>query len=667
MGALAPWFLAGTAAVGVPLYLHLLRRHRSDPRPFSSLMFFERRIESSVRRRRLRHLLLLALRVALVALLALAFADPFISRPAANAASHKLLLAVIDHSFSMRAGSRLADARREALSVLAVRKASEPAEVMTLGAHFRALAGPTDDAAALRAAVESVQPGDSRASFGELARALRLIAEDARAPVELHLFSDMQRSAMPTNFRDLVLPPNVSLVPHVVGPAAAPNWTVQSVDAPGQVWESSKTPVRALIAGYHTPAATRTASLTINGKVIAIRNVEVPANGRAMVDFPSLAVPYGLSRCTVKIDSADSLPADDEFVFGVVRSDPERVLFVHEPDDSRSPLYFGAALESAAQGAFKFEAVSTENLAGVKPSDYAFVVLSDVPSLPQPFAAYLLEYVRRGGSVLVAAATSAARSPTIPIFGGNVLGSVDYARDGARFVTVGQADRSHPSVRNADGWRGVKFYFAVRVNDANARVIVRLADQTPVLLEKNVGAGRVLLLASGLDNLSNDFPLHPAFVPFVEQTARYLSGLERQGGSQVVGSSVELRTGRGAASAVEVTGPAGRQALSLNQAASSQLFPLTRAGFYEFRRASGPPDLVGVNPDRRESDLAAMPQDLMSLWRGGNGRIEQAGETAPRQMRPYELWWYVMLLVLIIAVAESLVAGRYLRGLGEEP
>src|SRR5215471_6983187 len=115
MGLLSPWFLAGAAAAALPVYLHLLRRHRADPRPFSSLMFFERRTQSSIKHRRLRYLVLLSLRVAFLLLLALAFADPFIRRPAANPARDKMLLLVIDNSFSMRAGSRLADARRESL------------------------------------------------------------------------------------------------------------------------------------------------------------------------------------------------------------------------------------------------------------------------------------------------------------------------------------------------------------------------------------------------------------------------------------------------------------------------------------------------------------------------------------------------------------------------
>src|ERR1700733_14264334 len=118
MGFLSPWFLAAAGLAGLPVYLHLLRRHRAEAQPFGSLMFFERRTQSSIKHRRLRHLLLLSLRIAILLLVALAFANPFIKRPASGLGGNKLILLVVDNSFSMRAGPRLADARRAALSVL---------------------------------------------------------------------------------------------------------------------------------------------------------------------------------------------------------------------------------------------------------------------------------------------------------------------------------------------------------------------------------------------------------------------------------------------------------------------------------------------------------------------------------------------------------------------
>src|ERR1700739_2973985 len=118
MGFLAPWFLTGLAALGVPVFVHLLRKHVTTPRPVSSLMFFERGTQSSTRHKRLRHFLLFALRSALVFLVVLAFASPFVRRPAAGTNGH-LQMIVLDNSFSMRAGTRFTDAKRRALSLLA--------------------------------------------------------------------------------------------------------------------------------------------------------------------------------------------------------------------------------------------------------------------------------------------------------------------------------------------------------------------------------------------------------------------------------------------------------------------------------------------------------------------------------------------------------------------
>ncbi len=174
----------------------------------------------------------------------------------------------------------------------------------------------------------------------------------------------------------------------------------------------------------------------------------------------------------------------------------------------------------------------------------------------------MLRYVQAGGSVWIAEGTAAAHSTRVPVFGGSVLDSHDYSRTGDRYLNVSDADPSHPSVEKADRWSGVKFYFAVKVDPGDARVIAHLTDGTPLLLEKKIGEGSVLLFASGLDNLTNDFPLHPVFVPFVEQTALYLSGIERRSGARVVDSFLELRSSKEQSVGVEVIDPEGRSARS---------------------------------------------------------------------------------------------------------
>jgi hypothetical protein len=195
----------------------------------------------------------------------------------------------------------------------------------------------------------------------------------------------------------------------------------------------------------------------------------------------------------------------------------------------------------------------------------------------------------------------------------------------------------------------------------------------PLLLDKKIGEGRVLVLTSGLDNLTNDFPLHPTFVAFVEQTARYLSATERPASARTVDSFFDLRTAReqepGQELGVEVVDPDGHRPLSLTEASTTQSLRLSRAGFYQVRLANGREDVVGVNPDRRESNLDVLPDDVMALWRGNakssTPTVSTAGNTAQEDER-VPLWWYIMLLVLTAALAESWLAGRYLSTRREE-
>jgi hypothetical protein len=667
MGFFNPWFLLGLAALGLPVYIHLLRRHVTTPLPFSSLMFFERGIQSSTRHQRLRYLLLFALRTALLLLLVLAFANPFIRRASAGA-NDKLLLLVVDDSFSMQAGSRFADAKQAALQVLASRPRSQSADVMALGGRLAILTQPIQDEAALRSAVESIQPGDARANLGELAQGVRALVESVHMPVELHLFSDMQKTGMPANFVDMALPASVSVVLHPVGGAATPNWTVESIHFPAQLADPKdprKSRVQAVIAGYGTPAAARTVTLEVNNKTIATRKVNLPPDGRATVEFTPLDVPYGLNHCAIRIDSADGFPADDVSVFAVKRSDPERVLFVHQASDTRSPAYFGAALGAATQAGFILQAIDSDKATDIDPSKYAFVVLSDAVALPSIFENALLRYVRSGGGVLIAAGTSAAHHARIPIYGEYSSDARSYTRNG--YATVGDTDLTH-AVMNGTGWADLKIYYVAGVAALHARLIARLTDGTPLLLEKQVGEGHVLLFASGFDGLTNDLTVRPAFVPFVDRAARYLSGSDDVSGSRLVDSVVPLRTqaGNPSSTGVEIIGPDGHRALSLTEAATAQSFQLTRAGFYRIRLANGKDALIGVNPDRRESNLEPIAPDLLALW--GKGSATPAASSAYVQAKntAHSIWWYVMLLVLVAAVAESIVASRYLGTQREE-
>jgi hypothetical protein len=202
----------------------------------------------------------------------------------------------------------------------------------------------------------------------------------------------------------------------------------------------------------------------------------------------------------------------------------------------------------------------------------------------------------------------------------------------------------------------------IRVDPGQSRVIARLTNQVPLILEKQVGEGRVLVFTSTFDKISNDLPLHASFVPFVEETARYLGGQQDQSTNVAVDSYIELRSAKEHSASVEVVDPDGQHPLSLKEATTATSFQVSREGYYEIHRTNGRQEFVAVHADRRESDLTPVPQETLDLWRNTGRGTETSGPggTSENQARPWSLWRYALLLVLITAIIESVIASRYL-------
>jgi hypothetical protein len=661
MGFFTPWFLGGMIAVGLPVWLHLLKKHRSTPLPFSSLMFFEQHTQSSIKHKRLRYLVLFALRTLLILLLALAFAHPYITRKmAANQRTGEVTVLAIDNSLSMRAGDRLAQAKQAAKSVIGGLRPGQRAQVLAFGSRVQAMSEVTDDHTSLNAGVDAIDGSDARTSFAELTRSARSIAQTLHLPLHMHVYSDMQQSGMPSNFNDLRLNADVRLEPHVLAAKSVPNFTVDNVVASRRVYDGGKKRVLATVSGFATQKASRTVSLLLNDRVIETKTVEVPEGGRASVEFFSLEVPYGRNKGAVKIDSADSLPADDKFYFSVERADPRHALFVHEPDETRALLYFKAALEASGQSAFAIDPATPDQTANLSASKYAFVVLSDVGSIPATFESELRKYVEGGGAVLMALGRMSVNRSKVPLAGTSIAGTRYVGREGDLFQTAAWLDSSHPTIQQDNRWDDVKFYRAIRVDPGSARVAARLSDETPLVVDQPVGGGHIVIFASTFDNIDNDFPVHASFVPFVGQTAGYLARLDSGPASVPVDTFAELRDSKEKGAAVDVVDPKGDRVLSLDEATKAQNIQFTQSGFYDIRRPNGRNELVAVNTDRRESDLSPATPETLTLWQNTASGAAGPGGTTANEPRPLSLWWYVMLAVLALTIAESLLGNRHL-------
>ncbi|HEX5831830.1 MAG TPA: BatA domain-containing protein, partial [Gemmatimonadaceae bacterium] len=198
MTFLAPAFLFALAAVALPILLHLLQRERREPVVFPSLMFLQRIPHQAVRRQRLKHLLLLALRCLVLALLAFAFARPFLRGrlPLAGASrgGGRELVLLLDRSASMGFGERWVRAQGEARRVVEGLGGDDRATLVLFDASAAVVAPATDDRAVLLAALASARPGAAGTRYAPALRlAQQRLAESERPRREVVLVTDFQR------------------------------------------------------------------------------------------------------------------------------------------------------------------------------------------------------------------------------------------------------------------------------------------------------------------------------------------------------------------------------------------------------------------------------------------------------------------------------------------
>ncbi len=127
MGFLAPLFLAGLLAVGLPLWLHRFARDTRTKQPFASLMLLEQSQIQQSREHTLKYWLLLALRILLLLLIALTFAQPVLPwrTPPLEAQDRKLHVIVMDTSLSMQQGDHWQKAVEKAQALIGAMKPAD--------------------------------------------------------------------------------------------------------------------------------------------------------------------------------------------------------------------------------------------------------------------------------------------------------------------------------------------------------------------------------------------------------------------------------------------------------------------------------------------------------------------------------------------------------------
>ena len=655
MTLLAPAFLLGLLAVGLPVWLHRLSSSNPNRQPFSSVMFLEPGEPRRVLAKKLQYWLLLALRVALLALLALAFAGLALRGAAQDSAAETagLHVIVMDLSASMGHGDRWARAEAAAGAVIGQLGADDAAQLLAAGRTVEVAAGPTLDRGAVRRAAAALQPGPFALDYGQLMRSVDSLVRTVEQPVTVHLVTDAQRTSLPARFADLAPRTPLELVIHDVSAVGESNWSLD-----GLVWSAVSGDFIASLRSYAGEDVQRTVTLRLNGVPVAEQSLSLAAGETAQVRFQGRELSAGANRVVAELAPGDELEVDDERYLVVKRPVPRPVLLVS--GDVRVSPFFASALGTLAAQEYRVDTVAPAGLVERTPEGYAFIVVTDAGALEDAEAEWLRGYVESGGALLMALAQRSVGLDAVPVTGHAFEPFSGFGRVEGEFLTVGSLDLSHPALTSMDDVRRAKFHRHVAVEPGDEdRVLMRLHEGGPLLVEHPLGAGRVMLFGSSLDREWNDLPVQPVFVPLIAQLSAYLAGDRQVSVDARLGAVLSARA-MGFAGA-QVFAPDGSKALDLAGAGAGGGVLVEQIGFYEVAGA-GHTERVAVNVEPGESDPAAMDAADQARWRDLSPGAREAGAADPggAEIPPTELWPWILALLAAVVLMESWVGNWHL-------
>ena len=439
MSFLNPLLAIGAVALSIPLIIHLLNRSRFRTVDWAAMHLLESVISSNRRRFRLDQLILLLIRCAIPALLALLMARPVLTGsgiPAGDTPASLVIL--LDNSYSMDvadpAGTRFDAAVETACSLIDSAPAgSEFAVLLTGGVPTPLFDQPVSDARAVNRRLRQLTAGMGASSVAEsLDAALSLVQRMSHGRRELIVLSDFQPAdwqqfqesagdSFSKRLQDQAIPVELVLLPVVSSTEAnsslarTPNLALeQLVLPPHALAVGQQVSVRAMLRNYGAEELPSVrVLLKLNGEEIAVVQTAVQPDGVTQVLFPCAVATPGSHVLSAELIYPDALESDNHCSAAVQVRDSLPVLLV-DGDPSAEPLQSETDFLSIALTPFTYGRLQLSDLittrtiptAGLNDEmlqNVRVVVLANVARLSDAQLESLRNYVDGGGTLLVTA------------------------------------------------------------------------------------------------------------------------------------------------------------------------------------------------------------------------------------------------------------------------
>jgi hypothetical protein len=644
---LNPLFLFGLAAAILPILIHRLTQRKAIPRKFSAVRLLLQSQRVTAKPQRVKHLLLLCLRVLAVLGIVFMMARPVLTRPGIAALrSGGARVIILDNSLSM--GYVDENGRR-------YDRAKKAAKETLRGFEGQVAIIPTVDIQTGQTAAKGVQwieaeealkeletiplsfgRGDTSSSLGLAYQRLK----DLKTSKQVLILSDMARGdweALDLSKLGTVSDADVTFL-RIGGRGRDPNFCVKSVNlTEGEAVVGAPARLEVVVSNLSEKSGTTLIQLYLSGIKVDQKSTDFKAGEDSKVYFELFLEKPGWIDGEVRL-SGDRLPSDDIFYFPLKVREKVKVLIVD--GDPRTSLkasesyYLINALRPGGleSSPFLIRVITEAEVASVdlRPYDAIFLL-----NAAKPYPSRLASFLELGRPVF--------------IFLGDRVSPEEYnaftllswrigeMRDlGQKPERIAQIDPGHDALnslsRGSESLKTASFrrYFKI---EGSTRNLLTLGNKDPLLVEAEIGKSRLFLFTSSADLDWNDLPLKAAYLPLIQGLLKEAVGL--------TGSSLPagLRVGepfKEQVRPVQIRGPHGGP------------------GIYQFSLSSG--DVRrGVNPPYEESDLAKMAEGELKKKFGTIAVrvIEyQEGTLKDLQAGRKELWPFLLAFLMVVLAVE---------------
>ena len=688
MNFLYPLFLAGAAAVTVPIVLHLVRRHTRDRITFSSLMFLRTTRPRLTSRSKIENLPLLLLRCLMLCFLAFAFSRPFLSRPTEDKQVNpeKRIVVLIDTSASMRRAGLWDRAVEKAKSAF---EDAEPADrvcVMSFDNSTRTLLGfeqwsklepPRRTAVALEE-IAGLSPTWNDTALGQaLVNAAEAIEDDganeqqrAAGQREVVLVSDLQQGSRLEALQNYEWPEQTKLIVKQIEAEGTTNATLQLLTDRDDL-AVAEGQYRAPVRVTNSPDAVkeqftlRWADHSDPNEANRVTDVYV-APGHSTVVHVRMAAGGNSGRQLIL--TGDDHEYDNNLYLAPQLKELINIVYIgdDDPNNPKEMLYYVRRCFGASR-TLRPRVIANPRVNDI--SSAHFVMITD--SLEQDQISALQKYLESGRTALLTMkSTDTAKS--LEALTGIANLNIEEA-EVERYAMLGRIDFSHPLLSlfaepQFGDFTGIHFWKHRKVDTAlipEARVLAVYDSNEPAIFEHPVGAGSLLVMTSSWHPSDSQLALSSKFVPLLYSALEYGGVLVGQRSQHFVGDTIPIpQSPILKPTDIKIRKPDNK--LVNNENVTARFAGADQPGIYKIE-SSTDERLFAVNLSVAESRTAPMSVEEfeglgVSLGEASSVPTEFEKQTSRRSSfieleSEQKLWRWALVTLLAVALIETWLAG----------